>query len=354
MKLMKSAFFRGVIMNHASFVASLVALVSVVVDAQAALTSKSYIQDGLLLHWDGIENVGRGQPHDSSATTWADLSGSGLNMTIPVDSAFNANGLVTLRAHGSGVVDGRIPEKDQKIRAAQQAAKYTTEITYDMTTDPGDTKSVKMLILGNIDDFIGSYYFTSGNDIGFGANHQNNGTWPQTHVRVATADRTGLRTFTCRQDLTNAIVRMYCVATDKSYSTKRNDVSYNTSLSTAWKFKFNRAYTEPSGMDGIYNSVRIYGRPLSDDEIAVNNAVDRIRYCGATVENFTLPDGWRFVTAGGDTNLEKRLSVSVKNARGGTVSLNGGEAATESWIPCEARTVRRSSGSFATSRKAYC
>ena len=322
-------------MNHVSFVASLVAFVSVVVDAQAALTSKSYIQDGLLLQWDGIENVGRGQPHDSSATTWTDLSGSGLNMMIPVDSEFNDNGLVTLRAHGSGVVDGRIPEKDQKIRAAQQSAKYTTEITYDMTTDPGNEKSVKMLILGNIDDFIGSYYYSGGNDIGFGANHQNNGTWPQTHVRVAAADRTGLRTFTCRQDLTNATVRMYCVATDKSYSTTRNDVSYNTSLSTAWKFKFNRGYSEPSGMDGIYYSVRIYDRPLSEDEIAVNNAVDRIRYCGATVEDFTLPDGWRFTTAGGDTNLEKRLSVSVKNATGGTVSVNGGGAATESFVWCE-------------------
>ena len=100
--------------------------VSVCVDAQAALTSKSYIMDGLLVQYDGIENVGRGQPHDSTATTWADLSGSGLNMLIPVDSAFtNSSGLATLRAHGSGVVDGRIPEKDQKIRAAQRAAKYT-------------------------------------------------------------------------------------------------------------------------------------------------------------------------------------------------------------------------------------
>ena len=305
-------------------------------DVHAALTSKSYIMDGLLVQYDGIENVGRGQPHDSAATTWADLSGSGLTMNIPVDSAFtNSSGLATLRAHGSGVVDGRIPEKDKKIRAAQQAAKYTTEITYDMTTDPGDKESVKMLILGNIDAFIGSYYYSGGNDIGFTANNENNGTWPQTHVRVAAVDRTGLRTFTCRQNLTNAIVRMYCADTGNSYRETKNTVKYNTSLSTAWKFKFNRGYSEPSGMDGIYYSVRVYGRPLSDDEIAINNAVDRIRYCGATVEDFTLPDGWRFTVAGGDTNLEHRLSVSVKDGVGGTIAVDGGEATASTNVWCE-------------------
>ena len=310
--------------------------VSVCVDAQAALTSKSYIMDGLLVQYDGIENVGRGQPHDSTATTWADLSGSGLNMLIPVDSAFtNSSGLATLRAHGSGVVDGRIPEKDQKIRAAQRSAKYTTEITYDMTTAPGDRAPVRMLILGNITAFIGAYYWDGGNRIGLSANYEDNGDVPQTFVNVNNADRTGLRTFTCRQDLSNAVVRMYCVATDKSYSATKTGIKYNTDLSTAWKFKFNRGYSEPSGMNGVYYSVRVYDRSLTDDEISINNAVDRIRYCGATVADFTLPDGWRFTTEGGDTNLERRLSVSVKDGVGGTIAVDGGAAGVATNVWCE-------------------
>ena len=324
-------------MNHVSFVASLVAFVSVVVDAQAALTSKSYIQDGLLLHWDGIENVGRGQPHDSSATTWTDLSGSGLNMTIPPSSAFVESGLVTARAYGSDVArDGRIPEKDQKIRAALQSARYTVEITYDMTNEPPTAAAVHMVSLGNTTgSMFGAYYSKYENRVGFSANNQGNATAPQTFANMATADRHGLHTMACRQDLTNAMLKVYGGETGTEYFKSQKGINYDTSLSTAWKFKFNRAFDQNCGMDGIYYSVRIYNRQLSDDEIAVNYAVDRIRYCGATVEDFTLPDGWRFTTAGGDTNLEKRLSVSVKNATGGTVSMNGGEAATESFVWCE-------------------
>ena len=42
--------------------------------ASAAVTSKSYIQDGLLSHWDVIENAGYGQ-HDNSTNYWTDLKG---------------------------------------------------------------------------------------------------------------------------------------------------------------------------------------------------------------------------------------------------------------------------------------
>ena len=39
------------------------------------LSAKSYIQDGLVAMWDGIENAGWGT-HDSAATTWKDLIGN--------------------------------------------------------------------------------------------------------------------------------------------------------------------------------------------------------------------------------------------------------------------------------------
>lgn len=39
-------------------------------------TAKSYVQDGLVAMWDGIENAGWGT-HVAAATTWKDLSGNG-------------------------------------------------------------------------------------------------------------------------------------------------------------------------------------------------------------------------------------------------------------------------------------
>ena len=44
-----------------------------------AATSLSYVQDGLVAQWDGIENIGRGQ-HDGTATAWADLTGNGHDL----------------------------------------------------------------------------------------------------------------------------------------------------------------------------------------------------------------------------------------------------------------------------------
>ena len=38
-------------------------------------TSASYVQDGLIAQWDGIDNVGTGV-HDPAATVWKDLAGS--------------------------------------------------------------------------------------------------------------------------------------------------------------------------------------------------------------------------------------------------------------------------------------
>ena len=36
-----------------------------------------YVQDGLIVHYDAIRNVGANLPHDSAATSWVDISPSG-------------------------------------------------------------------------------------------------------------------------------------------------------------------------------------------------------------------------------------------------------------------------------------
>lgn len=50
-------------------------------------TAASYVQEGLFLMYDGIENVGWGE-HDSSATTMADLGPFGLDFSIGTSGIF--------------------------------------------------------------------------------------------------------------------------------------------------------------------------------------------------------------------------------------------------------------------------
>ena len=45
------------------------------------IPASSYIQDGLIAMYDGIENAGAGQ-HSDSATTWKDLSGNGWDLAL--------------------------------------------------------------------------------------------------------------------------------------------------------------------------------------------------------------------------------------------------------------------------------
>ena len=49
------------------------------VDCKRFLTTTSYVQGGLLAHWDGIDNAGVGV-HNSSSTTWKNLSPNRLSL----------------------------------------------------------------------------------------------------------------------------------------------------------------------------------------------------------------------------------------------------------------------------------
>ena len=60
--------------------------------AGAGLSAKSYIQDGLVAMWDGIENAGWGV-HDPNATVWKDLSGNGYDLEVVRPSAWEPVGI---------------------------------------------------------------------------------------------------------------------------------------------------------------------------------------------------------------------------------------------------------------------
>ena len=284
--------------------------------AFGGLSSKSYIQDGLLVHWDGIENVGSGLAHDSGATVWKDLSGNGLDMTIPQGSSFGDGYLDVIRAHGSDVVNGRIPEKDQSIRAAFKAAKFTTEIVYDMTNSYDNTR-IAMLCLGNTSSFIGIYNNVPyENRIGFSPNGAGNSTAVTKFVNVSEADKTGMHHLVCRQDELATSVRLYSRKSGRIYTSNGTVPSFNPDIKVDWKFKCNKLYESDCGINGKYYGVRVYGRALSDDELAVNHAVDRVRYFGADASELTLPDGWKFETENGDVKLYRRHWIRTADASG--------------------------------------
>lgn len=68
-----------------------------------APSAKSYVQDGLVCLWDGIENVGYGV-HDGAATEWVDLVG-GADFTLTENGSFDESSFVCsgISAKGDGI-----------------------------------------------------------------------------------------------------------------------------------------------------------------------------------------------------------------------------------------------------------
>ncbi|MBR4611666.1 MAG: hypothetical protein IKO40_03025, partial [Kiritimatiellae bacterium] len=79
-----------IITATAALAAALVALPSIAGLRQ--WEPSDYIQDNLVLHYDGIRNAGVGAAHDPAATTWVDLSPSGNDASTYVHSSASDNG----------------------------------------------------------------------------------------------------------------------------------------------------------------------------------------------------------------------------------------------------------------------
>ena len=84
-----------------AFFAVLVLISSTLSSARAELTSRSYVQKGLVACYDGIDNAGTGV-HDPTAATWADLSGNGFDGTLAANLGWATDGW-TNAVDGSGV-----------------------------------------------------------------------------------------------------------------------------------------------------------------------------------------------------------------------------------------------------------
>lgn len=88
-----------------------------------AYTSASYVQDGLIAQWDGIDNTGIGV-HDPGAKVWKDLTGN-YDLTLLPKGGWSADGR-SLTVYGAAAVcSNSLP------------AYKTIEVVYKMKTPGG-------------------------------------------------------------------------------------------------------------------------------------------------------------------------------------------------------------------------
>lgn len=243
-------------------------------------TAKDYVQDGLQINWNAVENVAYGT-HDSSAANWIDLA-SGISMPIRNTQIWSDTGLYIPREYYSF--------KTITVPDAVYAAIYNgllgKSFTYEYGwTDAGttyptgdDTSAYSPMskLFGSNRDFAGcmvgafkSNPFASGYGYYWQREIQKAGIQNGGHYRCVVDGGTS--------DY-NVNVRLYY----NGSTTSGLLPTFTTTVEGTWANKCASKYTaktlqlfEPrNNLQGTCHYIRLYSRALSAAECAVNDAVD--------------------------------------------------------------------------------
>lgn len=213
----------------------------------------TYVSDGLVARWDGIDNTGNG--HDSSATTWKDLVGS-YDIAVPNGSAtWDEDGLVLTGTQARNV-------KSSSVWSSM--SNTTIEIVF--TPSATDTCVVATFDMHNSGAYSKGIDLYSDNTIGFVGQSS-------TTFTNAVSSLTNINQVACLYNgdsVTKALVNGVVLELSANTHSLRHNVSYimvgNSDSGTAYLFK------------GKIRAIRVYNRQLTDAELARNLSADRDRF----------------------------------------------------------------------------
>ncbi|MBQ6338440.1 MAG: hypothetical protein IJI36_04770 [Kiritimatiellae bacterium] len=296
------------------------------VAAGAAFTAEgvdafSYVQKGLAACYDGIENAGAGT-HDPNATTWVDLTGNGNDGAVEDGIAWAANGWV----NSSAAAVAKPISVGPGLAATTGSETFTMEFTGTRSTAARSTLFGQYAYKPSV-----NFEYTA-NGAGATANSL------RLHFYVSLAESNTLNQYTTQATTfrvgDSATLAFTAAPTERGLwkDGVRGTFTDNTRSADRILYR-NTTCDSVIGGDaardgdlqfpfiGTCNAFRLYNRVLTTEELAVNTAVDAVRFRGADPESLTLPAGWAFDAQG---NLLKTVTVS---AIGGTVCLGDGPAA---------------------------
>ena len=221
----------------------------------SAVSTSMYVQDGLVACWDGIENAGAGT-HDAGATVWKDIvDGYEFALTgVTVDAdrmtfAGTATSYGTLDNAGGTATFGA-------------AKNGTMEIVYVSRS----TSTATTVMLQS----------TSGIGLAFG--------FYQGKILSSTVSGSSIFPFTL-DTTTNSIAIRYSSSKPVSPIYTNGWSLAAGSGSDAWggpssttTFIGRRAANTVAAFSGSIYCIRLYSRQLTDEEIAANYEVDRLRF----------------------------------------------------------------------------
>ena len=226
----------------------------VAVLSASAVTTSSYVQDGLIACWDGIENAGAGV-HDGSATVWKDVKGgyefSLTGVTVDADRMTFA---------GNATSYGMLSSNDT-VSTFVAAKNGTLEIVYAARTAPGTQVMLQS---------------SHSSGIAFGMNGSS-ALLPNTSSSNVSRSKYSFSSGTT----TNSVAVRYSAGA--SASVFANGSTASSSGSDYWWYPEPETYigvrsNKSAFFPGSIYCIRLYSRQLTDAEIAANQDVDKLRF----------------------------------------------------------------------------
>ncbi len=236
--------------------------------AQAALKYDvgGYVQDGLVLHLDGIRNVGANVPHDGSATVWANLAGGGGAMkTAYAGTGKNSSGTgrwldnaFYMDADWYFKTIGVIPASESvtvEVFGDFTPTQPTTHPNFISVADGGSTTDCGIWMNGGALKWkLDSYGFSNSK-----------------RPTISSWDKQG---FAAALDASQVV--LYASGTTVS-NTQTGRTSGKTFPACQWNIGCNyQAGNHP--VKGTYYAVRIYTNTLTKAQIAANWQLDQYRF----------------------------------------------------------------------------
>ncbi|MCL2341832.1 MAG: LamG domain-containing protein [Firmicutes bacterium] len=218
-------------------------------DYKFATTEEGYIYNGLAAYYDGINNTGSG--HSTTATTWKDLSGNGNNGILAGNYTWNNNNI-------KGGTNGFWADCGNN-QSTNIANEITMEVLVKKTYD-----SNQIIIAKN---HTNSYYLnTSGNSA---IVYFNNVTY--TVTGLFPQNTLALQTTTLKSGIAKIYMNGIISAQNSGYTLPAN-------TGNLYMGKSQTVVETNSPIRSEVYAIRLYNRALSDEEIAQNYKIDKIRY----------------------------------------------------------------------------
>lgn len=289
-------------------------------------TSASYVQDGLIAQWDGIDNIGAGV-HDPDAKVWKDLAGN-YDLSLLPKGSWSADGR-SLTVYGAAAVCyDSLP------------AYKTIEVVYKMKKPDG-----RLLFCSGgtaqVNDFHFIAFNRSGETSGTKAYFSGAYLVPSPHVVWDSFDPSVVRSMAATYNNGEAYAANGNVAAVYADGVARNDGSADTAwgLGDGHIMIGDRAEAGAYPWFGEVYTIRIYSRALSAEEIAANHAIDVARFYAPAQDEGYVADGlvarWDGIdNAGTGTHdpaatvwkdLAGNLDLTL-NSSAGSVGWTGGNA----------------------------